>query len=291
MNPELASSYACCRRLARQKGTTYYWATALLPRERRPYVWALYAFARYADDIVDDLDGRPAWERAAALWALEQRFFADLDAGGSDHHVLAAVIDTVRSLRIDPECFERFLRSMRMDLSVHRYATWPDLLGYMDGSAAVIGEMMLPVLEPSCAAALEPARDLGLAFQLTNFLRDVDEDLERGRVYVPVEDLERFGAEPARRCVDEAWRALMRFEIERNRELYRRADAGLPMLHGAARRCVHTARVLYAQILDRIEDGDFDVFSRRARVPTWRKLTTVGGAMQPLDVIGAARHA
>src|SRR3954453_5686264 len=133
MNPVLAASYGCCRQLARTRGTTYYWATALLPRERRPSVWALYAFARYADDIVDDLDDGPVWERAAALIALEQRFFDDLDRGRSDHPVLAAVVDTVRTLQIDPECFERFLRSMRMDLSVNRYTTWNELLDYMDG--------------------------------------------------------------------------------------------------------------------------------------------------------------
>ena len=287
MKSTLAHSYACCRQLARQKGTTYYWATALLPRDRRPHVWALYAFARYADDIVDDLDDRPSWERAAALVSLQQQFFDDLDLGRSDHPVLAAVVDTVRTLRIQPECFERFLGSMRMDLTVDRYATWGDLMEYMDGSAAVIGEMMLPVLQPCPPKALQPARDLGFAFQLTNFLRDVDEDLHRGRVYLPAEDLERFGAEPARRCVDDGWRELMRFEIDRNRALYRRADAGLPMLQGAARRCVGTARELYAKILDRIEEADYDVFSARARVPTWRKLATVGAAMQPLHLADA----
>ena len=291
MNDALAASYARCRKVARRNGTTYYWATALLPRDRRPFVWALYAFARHADDLVDALDHRPVWERAAALDALRERFFHDLESGRSDDVVLAAVVDTVRTLRIDPDCFERFLRSMAMDLSVNRYPTWADLLDYMEGSAAVIGEMMLPVLEPSSARSLEPARNLGLAFQLTNFLRDVDEDLERGRVYIPIEDLERFGAEPARRCVDDGWRALMRFEIERNRELYRAADAGLPMLPGAARRCVRSARVLYSQILDRIEAADYDVFTRRARVPTWRKLATVGAALPPLDHIGPALRA
>ena len=285
MNRALAASYARCRKVARRNGTTYYWAAALLPRSRRPFVWALYAFARHADDVVDGLDDRPVWERAAALEAFGRRFFDDLESGRSDDPVLAAVIDTVRTLRIDPECFERFLRSMTMDLTVNRYQTWADLLDYMDGSAAVIGEMMLPVLEPLSPRALEPARNLGLAFQLTNFLRDVDEDLTRGRVYMPVEDLERFGAEPARRLVDDAWRGLMRFEIERNRDLYRAADAGLPMLQGAAHRCVQSARVLYAQILDRIEAADYDVFARRARVPTWRKLATVGAAMPPLDHI------
>ena len=110
--------------------------------------------------------------------------------------MLKAVVHTVRAFDIDPDCFRRFLRSMAMDLTISAYATWDDLLGYMDGSAAVIGEMMLPILEPLTPDALEPARDLGNAFQLTNFLRDVAEDLDRGRVYLPQEDLDRFGADP-----------------------------------------------------------------------------------------------
>lgn len=275
----LDASYERCRALARAHGTTYYWATALLPRDRRRHVWALYAFARHADDIVDSLDDQAPAEREGALAELGDRFFRDLQAGSSDHPILAAVVHTVRSLAIDPECFQRFLGSMRMDLTVTRYDTWDDLLVYMDGSAAVIGEMMLPVLRPTSPLALQPARDLGLAFQLTNFLRDVGEDLDRGRVYLPQDDLVRFGADPWSRTVDEPWRALMRFEIARCRELYRSADDGLPMLPGASGRCVGAARRLYGEILDRIEILDYDVFSTRARVSRLRKLTTVGAAV------------
>jgi phytoene synthase len=273
---ELEESYARCRVLAKAHGTTYAWATALLPRDRRRHVWALYAFARVADDIVDDLDDAPVAQRAAALDEFAGRFFADLAAGRSDHPVLCAVVHTVGTLGLDPGCFHRFLTSMEMDLTVAEYDTWDDLLGYMDGSAAVIGEMMLPVLRPTSPDALQPARDLGLAFQLTNFLRDVGEDLDRGRVYLPREDVVRFGADPWARRVDERWRNLMRFEIARARALYRSADRGLPMLPGASGRCVGAARTLYAQILERIEASDYDVFSGRARVPTWRKLATVG---------------
>jgi phytoene synthase len=278
MTPELRSSYARCRALAKAHGTTYYWATWLLPAARRRHVWALYAFARQADDIVDDLAPRPVSERRAALDAFGGRFFDALDAGRADDPVLAAVVDTARVLELDPGCFRRFLRSMHMDLTIDHYDTWDDLLDYMDGSAAVIGEMMLPVLEPTSPAALEPARSLGLAFQLTNFLRDVDEDLQRGRVYLPQEDLDRFRTHPNVGHVDDGWRALMRFEIERCRELYGIADEGIALLPGASRRCVRAARILYSQILDRIEAADYDVFSSRVRVPTGRKLATA--AMQ-----------
>jgi phytoene synthase len=144
----------------------------------------------------------------------------------------------------------------------------------MEGSAAVIGEMMLPVLRPRSPEAFEPARALGFAFQLTNFLRDVGEDLDRGRVYIPQEDLRRFGADPWSREVTPGWRELMRFEIARNRGLYAQADAGIPMLPPSSARCVATARELYARILELIESRDYDVFTGRARVASWSKATT-----------------
>ena len=270
----LEESYGRCRALARRHGTTYYWATFVLPAVKRHHVWAIYAFCRYADDIVDDPGWRSAEERAQALAAFGQRFFADLVAGRSDDPLLRAVVHTARAFGHDPELFRRFLCSMAMDLTVSTYATWDDLLGYMDGSAAVIGEMMLPILEPSGPGAVGAARDLGFAFQLTNFLRDVGEDLDRGRVYLPQEDLERFGADPWRRRVDEPWRQLMRFQIARCRTLYTSADAGVPLLPGASAGCVRAARVLYAGILDRIEAADGDVFHERVRVPTAVKVAT-----------------
>ncbi len=275
----LEQSYEHCRQLNKRNGTTYYWSTTVLPRVKRHHVHALYGFCRYADDIVDELspEGQPsiaADVRAKALEDFGDRFFADLATGDSDDLVLKAMVHTVRAFRIDPECVERFLRSMTMDLTVETYETYEDLLGYMDGSAAVIGEMMLPILEPLDPAAIAPARELGNAFQLTNFLRDIDEDLDRDRVYVPQEDIRRFGAEDAfaeRRATPE-FRELLRFEIARTRELYRLADAGIDLLPGRSQRCVRAARILYSRILDEIEAIDLDVFSARARVPTWQKV-------------------
>ena len=270
-SPEvLAVGYARCAEVTREHGTTYYWGARLLPAASRRHVHAVYTLARLADDIVDLAGPEPGPQTAADLDAFEASFWDALATGTSTDPVMAAVATTVRECGIEHECFTRFFGAMRSDLTQRTYETWADLLAYMDGSAAVIGEMMLPVLQPSTDAVV-PARALGLAFQLTNFLRDVGEDLDRGRVYIPQEDLRRFGADPHSRVVTPQWRELMAFQIERNRRLYREADDGIPMLPGASRRCVATARVLYARILERIEDADYDVFASRARVPTARK--------------------
>jgi len=190
---------------------------------------------------------------------------------------MAAIVHSVQVCAIDPECFDRFFGAMALDLTTTTYETWEDLCGYMEGSAAVIGEMMLPVLRPTSSAAKDPARSLGFAFQLTNFLRDVDEDLDRGRTYIPQEDLRRFGVDlhaPGGRTVTPQWRACLAFEIARNRELYAHADTGIALLPPRSARCVGAARVLYARILDRIERAGYDVFTDRVRVPTWRKALT-----------------
>jgi phytoene synthase len=275
----LEASYANCRALNRRHGTTYYASTFLLPAIKRPHVHALYGFCRFADEIVDSMGDVGVDVRAKALADLGDRFLADLAAGRSDDPVLKAVVHTARAFDLPASAFERFLASMAMDLTVATYETFDDLCGYMDGSAAVIGELMLPILEPTTDAAYEPARALGIAFQLTNFIRDVAEDLDRGRVYLPQEDLRRFGADPWRRVADEPWRDLLRFEIARTREWYAVADEGIGMLPPRSARCIAAARRLYAGILDRVEAVDHDVFTQRCRVPTWRKLAVVAGGL------------
>lgn len=272
----LEQSYRRCRELNKRNGTTYYWSTYALPPVKRHHVHALYGFCRYADDIVDDLGPVPVDVRAKALHEFGDRFFADLETGRSDDDVLWAVVHTVLSFGIDPECFRRFLHSMEMDLTIDRYESFDDLLGYMDGSAAVIGEMMLPILEPLTPEAKAPARALGNAFQLTNFLRDIEEDLRRGRTYVPQSDIRWFGAEEAfeDRRVTPGFLALMRFEINRIRAIYRQADLGIDMLPPSSARAIRAARVLYSRILDVIETNGLDVFESRARVPTWQKAAT-----------------
>ena len=275
----LRDGYRQCAEITKRNGTTYYWGTQLLPRERRRHVHAVYALCRLADDIVDDpaaTAGRRPQEIRSQLDDFADRF-RSARANGTADPVLAAAAHTVRTVGIPQECFDRFFGAMAMDLTTSRSETWHDVLGYMEGSAAVIGEMMLPVLQPLGPEALEPARALGFAFQYTNFLRDVAEDLDRGRVYLPQEEMRRFGVTPADlllRRVTPEWRAFLASEIERARELYDVADRGLSWLPARSARCVLTARVLYSRILDRIEAADYDVFSIRARVPTWRKAST-----------------
>ena len=197
-SPEvLASGYARCAQITREHGTTYYWGARLLPAESRRHVHAVYTLARLADDIVDLAGPNPGPETALALDAFERSFWVALATGTSPDPVMAAIATSVRECGIDDECFARFFGAMRSDLTRRTYETWGDLLGYMDGSAAVIGEMMLPVLRPG-TDAVAPARALGLAFQLTNFLRDVGEDLDRGRVYLPAGGPAPVRGRPAR---------------------------------------------------------------------------------------------
>ena len=269
----LTEGYRRSARLTWRYGTTYFWGAALLP-SRSASTYAIYALCRLADDIVDLPNGEAQDAVSINLKAFAESFQTGLAEGGSTDPVMAAVVNTVITCHIDPECFDRFFNAMAMDLTTTSYRTWEDLCGYMEGSAAVIGEMMLPVLEPISQAAKAPARSLGLAFQLTNFLRDIDEDLDRGRVYMPQDDLRLFDVDLERRAVTPEWRAFLAYEIERNRALYSFADTGIAMLPPRSARCVGTARVLYAQILDQIERNGYDVFSSRARVPTSRKAAT-----------------
>lgn len=281
-DPELRASYERCRRLNAAHGKTYYLATLLLPPAKRPYVHALYGFARYADEIVDDLDSTLTQQQKSdwlGWWG--DRFMADLDKGESSDPICRAVVDTVQRWSIPAEHFEPFLHSMRMDLTVTEYPTYDDLFTYVYGSAAVIGLQMVPILEPLSDGAYAPAQDLGVAFQLANFIRDVGEDLDRGRLYLPLEDLDRFGLtrpDLERRVVTPAVRDLLVFQVSRVRELSARADAGIPLLHPTSRPCIEAAQELYVGIVDEVEAIDYQVFDHRARTSTWRRLRVAGPA-------------
>jgi 15-cis-phytoene synthase len=276
----LRAGYARCRAINAHHGRTYYLATLLLPPHKRPYVHALYGFARHVDDLVDDLANRlTRAERAERLEEWSADFLADLEWGSTSDPVNRAVIDTVQRWQIPSSYFADFLESMRMDLTVSSYPTYADLERYMWGSAAVIGLELLPILgragpDVRWDVLESHAIDLGKAFQLTNFIRDVAEDLRRGRVYLPEESLHRFGVDRdrlARGRVDESIRNLFAWEIERARGLYASAAPGIELVHPTSRDCLRTAATLYRGILDEIERADYDVFSRRVQVGLTRR--------------------
>ncbi|MFI6172461.1 phytoene/squalene synthase family protein [Nocardia sp. NPDC051052] len=278
-DPALRQSYQRCRTLNAQHGKTFFLATRLLAPDQRPGVHALYGFARRADDILDDFDERlgPA-ERAARLATLARQF----NSGEADGDpVLAALLHTADSYRIPRELFDAFLASMRMDLSVTDYPDRAALDRYVYGSAEVIGLQLLPILgtTESTQDAAPYAAALGKAFQLTNFLRDVDEDLARDRVYLPADELAVFGVdrELLTWCrqhgrVEPRVRRALAAQHEITRQTYAFARCGIERLAPRSRPCVATALVLYSDILRRIEDNDFEVFGRRAVVGTRRRV-------------------
>ena len=280
-DPALTSAYAACRAINAGHGHTYFLATRLLPARIRPAVHALYGFARLADEIVDGL--AETEDKTSALDSLQEDLHRALTGTGEHGHrmVLAALADTVARHRIPRDLFTDFLGSMRMDLHVTDYATFEDLGQYIHGSAGVIGLQLLPVfgtVGPPAEAAGH-ASALGVAFQLTNFLRDVGEDLDRGRVYLPATELAAFGVDRdrlvrARRTgrADPAIRRALAYLAGYTYAVYRRAEPGIALLRPEARPCVATAATLYRGILDRIVAADYDVLNHRVVVPAHRRL-------------------
>lgn len=281
-DPHLRESYERCRVLNAQHGKTYYLATLLLPPAKRPYVHALYGFARYADEIVDDLQSSLTDEQKAEwLGAWGQAFLDDIDRGWSDDPVCRATVDTVLRWQIPKEHFTAFLHSMTMDLTVTEYRSYEDLYEYVYGSAAVIGLQMVPILEPTDDAAYAHATDLGVAFQLANFIRDVGEDLQRGRVYLPLDELAEFGVtrqDLERRVATPPVKAALAGQVARVRMLEERSRPGIAMLSPDSQDCIDAARVLYCGIVDEVERQDYEVFDRRATVPMRRRLAVAGPA-------------
>ncbi|MEB3372114.1 phytoene/squalene synthase family protein [Saccharopolyspora mangrovi] len=296
--PALRSAYLRSRALNAQHGRTYFLATRLLPPSRRPAVHALYGFARCVDDIVDENGTDSPAARAERLDVLEDRLRLALKSGTSEHPVLAALVDTVERYQVDPVLFEDFLASMRMDLTVTEYPTRVDLERYVHGSAAVIGLQLLPVL--GTVGPVEQARAaaaaLGVAFQLTNFLRDVGEDLDRGRVYLPADELAVFDVDRERLAwcrrrgrADGPVRRALADQVARTRAHYRAAEPGIELLAPDARPCVRTAAVLYGEILDHVVASGYDVFGRRIAVPASRRLQVAAGAAAVVVVSRAVR--
>jgi phytoene synthase len=276
LDPALRESYAECKKLNAQHGKTYFLATLLLPPAKRPFVHALYGFARYADEIVDDLNSTLSDdEKAKALKQWGDGVLSDIKSGKSHDHIGAALVDTVNRFNIPISYFEAFLKSMTMDLTVTEYHTYEDLLEYVYGSAAVIGLQMVPILGALNPDAYAAAEKLGVAFQLANFIRDVGEDLDRGRVYLPITELQASGVTREmleERVLTPEIKKALQFQIARVRDLQKQATPGIEMLAPESRACIKAASELYCGIVDEVEKINYEIFEKRAKTSTWRRI-------------------
>jgi phytoene synthase len=255
---------------------SFYFATQFFPPEVAKSAYAVYWFCRHTDDLVDECatvqQGREDLEEWAAALDAASR------SGAAAHPVLRVFLDTARRHEIDLQYAFELIEGMRMDLNQTRYETFEELRVFCYRVASVVGLMMCQVIGFAGAGererALPHAIELGIAMQLTNILRDVGEDLARQRIYIPADDMRRFGySEGAlrRRSRSEAFKQLMTFQAARARAFYQRGNAGIAMLDRRGRFAVKVASDVYREILSQVEDSDFDVFERRAVVPRVRK--------------------
>jgi phytoene synthase len=307
--------YRLAKRVTREHAKSFFFASYLLFGARRKAAFALYAFCRRLDDMVDEggqgpvpVDLKARLERARQMVAEVYLPMPELAAPGLDSPAerlmsaqaqspwdpgeFAALKHTVHLFRIPEQPFQDLISGMEMDLTKDRYATFAELDLYCYRVAGVVGLMLTPVLGCSDPLAASHAADLGRAMQLTNILRDVREDFERGRVYLPADELRAFGLSEddlRRGQVDNRWRDFMRFQISRARALYARAGSGVDYLQGfGSQRMVRLMGGIYGDILRVIEARDYDVFSGRAWVPGRRKLALAAAAMaRPTAVLPA----
>jgi phytoene synthase len=268
----LDECYRQCREIAREHSKTFYLSSLFLSPEKRRAIWAVYAFCRTADDIVDRI--APANERLAAVDAWEAQLLAAYDGNPADP-IYVAFADAASRFGIPVQPALDLLRGARMDITVRRYATYADLRQYCYLVASTVGVLTMPILGTLSEDAADYGVALGRAMQMTNILRDVGEDALMGRIYLPAEDLQRFGYTEERLLqgvVDDEFVALMQFQIERVRAMYLEAEPGIAMLNPESRYTVRLALHLYRRILNAIELNRYDVFTRRAYVPFRTKM-------------------
>lgn len=271
---ELQRAYAECDQIASEHSHTFYMASRPLPKAKRKAVRSLYAFCRITDDLIDRSNGNlaeglAAWRECSMSWPPP-----------CDNPVAMAWGDTRARYRIPTRFAEQLVESVASDLRKKRYETFDELAVYCYGVASTVGLMSMHIIGFDGNDAIPYAVKLGVAMQLTNILRDTQEDWEAGRVYLPQEELRAFGLSDAdidRGRITSRWQEFMRFQVERNKKLYREAMPGIAYLHPGGRFAIGAAAELYRAILTDIERHDYDVFSRRAHVSTIGKLRRLPG--------------
>jgi len=271
----LDSAYAYCAQVTRAHSRTFYLASGLLPADKRRAARALYAFCRATDDLVDEAHGRTGGQ-ALSGWSAR----LSVPHPAAHDPVPLAWADAQARYHIPRGYAEQLIAGVARDLAQTRYASFPELAEYCYGAASTVGLMSMHIVGFASRDALPYAVRLGIALQLTNILRDVGEDWQAGRVYLPLDELAAFGlgeADLAAGRVNDRWRAFMRFQIERVRRLYDEAAPGIALLDRDGRFAIAAAAELYRAILDNIEAHDYDVFQRRAHLSAWSKLRRLPG--------------
>ena len=268
----LAQAYGHCREVAKREARNFYFAFLTLPRAKRQAIYAVYAFARICDDIAD---GDASTEAKLTGLAEVRRSLERAYAGAPEGPVFTALADVAATYHIEQSRFQALVGGVEMDTAQSRYATFEDLRLYCYGVASTVGLICVEVFGYSRPEALCYAEDLGLAMQLTNILRDIREDAERGRVYIPQDELAHFGyseEELSRGEVNRCFTELMSFQAERARGYYCSGARLLPLVPTRSRACVSVLHGLYSRLLDRIEARCFDVFHGRVRLSTAEKI-------------------
>jgi phytoene synthase len=271
---ELDACYRTCRDIVKFHSKTFYLSSLFLSPEKKRAVWAVYAFCRTADEIIDRI--APARERLEAIDAWERQLTAAYHGLTTDP-IFSAFADSAQRFGIPIQPGLDLLRGARMDVTIHRYETYEELREYCYLVASTVGLLVMPILGTLSPEATGYGVALGRAMQMTNILRDVGEDARMDRIYLPAEDLRRFGCTESgilEEVLDERFVALMTFEIDRVRAMYLEAEPGIAMLAPESRYTVRLALSLYRRILDRIEANEYDVFRRRAYVPFRTKMLT-----------------
>lgn len=272
MSVSLEESYRLCCDVARRTAKNFYYSFLVMPQEKRQAMCAIYAFMRRSDDIADG-----AANPALALEGLREwraQVETTLDGGSSAEPILPALADTVKRYQIEPRYFHELLDGTEMDQAVTRYETFNDLYKYCYHVASVVGLIVLPVFGTTDESAKVPAEACGIAFQLTNILRDVKEDAQMDRVYLPREDLRKFGVEEADLMNGNAtpqFLKLMKFEAGRAREFYQKAQPLLGMINPDSRGTLAVMIGIYGGILEKIERNNFAVFEGKIRLSTVEK--------------------
>ena len=262
-------SYAWCEGVARSQAKNFYYSFLLLSKPQRRAMCAVYAFMRYCDDLSDD-EGVP--DRAAAIARWREDLAAALEGRPGDHPVWPAFIDAVTQYKIPHQYFHDMIDGVSSDLEPRRIQTFEELYDYCYHVASVVGLTVIHIFGFESPDALLLAEKCGIAFQLTNILRDVREDAEKNRVYLPAVDLARFGVSPPTFEPQGRFIELMRFEAQRARDYYRESAPLVDLIDAHSRASLRALIGIYSRLLDRIVASDYDVLARRVRVPTWEKL-------------------